>query len=308
VSPDPIPFAKAHALGNDFLLVEHAHLQGRDPEAFARCICDRHTGLGADGVVVLGSSPNAQASFRIYNADGSEAEISGNALRCAAAWLLSKTHSGQSTEEGNEAFNQAEGSRHSSVRLETRVGVLEVSSLGRSPTRPGEWIFQTQMGQPAFAASAVPFRPPARVGAIREPIIEFPLPVGDITVPVTLLSMGNPHCIAFVDDWAALDWLGLGAELEVHPFFPERTNVGFVRVTGEDRVEARFWERGVGHTLASGTGSCACAVAAHLAAKTGRRVVVACERGEMIVNWREDGTVELTGPAEIIAEGIYQPV
>jgi diaminopimelate epimerase len=117
--------------------------------------------------------------------------------------------------------------------------------------------------------------------------------------------MGNPQCILLVEDFGALDWLGLGAELERHPFFPDRANIGFVRVVSHVRIEARFWERGAGYTLASGTGSCACAVAAHLAGKTKRRVLVALERGELEVNWRADEMVELTGPAEITVAGTF---
>ncbi len=283
-----IPFAKAHGLGNDFLLVQDAVVGEDDPTELARRLCDRHTGVGADGLVVLAPSSGADGTFRIYNADGSEATLSGNALRCAAAWLLARAEHPAGQER---------------VAFETQVGRRELFFLGR---QTGQWIFRAEMGQPSFAASDVPFRPPARSFKTDEPIRDFPLPVGDATVHATILSMGNPQCILFVDDWALMDWQGLGAEIERHPFFPDRTNVGFVRVLGPGRLEARFWERGAGHTLASGTGSCACGVAANLAGKTVRRVVVAVERGEMEVNWRDDGMVELTGPAEIVAEGHFQ--
>jgi len=282
LAPSGIPFAKAHGLGNDFLLIEQGSIGSSTPGELAVRMCDRHSGAGADGLVVLGPSSTADTSFRIYNADGSEAGVSGNALRCAAAWLLSRS-----------------GNPSERVALDTRVGIRELFFLKKQES---EWILRAEIGHPSFAAVDVPFRPPKPA---REPIVGYPMSVGDVTVSATILSMGNPQCILLVDEFESLDWMGLGAELERHAYFPDRANIGFVRVIGAERIEARFWERGAGHTLASGTGSCVCAVAAHLAGKTGRRVRVALERGEMEVNWRDDGMVELTGPAVIIVEGIF---
>lgn len=156
------------------------------------------------------------------------------------------------------------------------------------------------MGKPSFAAASVPFAPPRPPA---EPIVAFPLPLGNAVVPVTVLSMGNPQCVVVADAGEGFDWRALGPEIERHPFFPRRTNVAFVRVSGPDRIVARFWERGVGHTLASGTGACAAAVAAHRNARTGRRVIVEVERGTLEVDWRDDGVVDLTGPAETTVEG-----
>lgn len=280
--PDRIPFVKAHGLGNDFLLIEQGSIGGFTPAELAARMCDRHTGAGADGLVVLGPSSSTDASFRIYNADGSEAGLSGNALRCAAAWLLSRSD------------HPADR-----VALDTRVGIRELFYLGK---QQNEWVFRAEIGPPSFAAVDVPFRPPKPP---REPITDYPLPVGDTTVSATILFMGNPQCILLVESFHELDWMGLGAELERHAYFPERANIGFVRVISKDEIQARFWERGAGHTLASGTGSCACAVAAHLAGATGRRVRVALERGDLEVNWRDDGMVELTGPAMISVEGTF---
>jgi diaminopimelate epimerase len=282
VAPTRIPFAKAHGLGNDFLLIEQGSIDGSTPAELAVRMCDRHMGAGADGLVVLGPSSTSNASFRIYNADGSEAGLSGNALRCAAAWLLARSK------------NPSER-----VALDTRVGIRELFFLKQEGS---EWILRAEIGHPSFAAADVPFRPPKPA---REPIVGYPMPAGDVTVSATILSMGNPQCILLVDEFESLDWMGLGAELERHAYFPDRANIGFVRVVSAERIEARFWERGAGHTLASGTGSCACAVAAHLAGKTGRRVRVSLERGELDVNWRENGMVELTGPAVITLEGTF---
>lgn len=279
-----IPFSKAHGLGNDFIVVDAADAQVEAPDNLALRICDRQTGAGADGLVILGASQTANAAFRIYNADGSEATLSGNGLRCAAACWLAR---GGKADEGK------------GITFETPVGPRTLFYLGR---RGAEWWFRAEIGKPSFAASDVPFRPPRPVN---EPILEFPLPVGDVTIPATVFSMGNPQCIVFLDGDASPEWKAVGPEIERHPFFPDRTNVGFVRVLGQNRIEARFWERGGGHTLASGTGSCACAVASHLAGKTGRRVTVEVERGAMEVCWRDEGIVELTGPAEVTVEGAF---
>ncbi len=277
-----IPFAKAHGVGNDFLLLDERELGGRDVARLALTICDRHCGIGADGVVILGAAPGVDATFRIYNADGSEATLSGNALRCAAAWLA------------------REAAQPATLSFETRMGRRLVHFLRREGSAA---VFRTEIGVPSFGARDVPFHPAEPPS---EPIVDFPLPAGDSAVSATVLHMGNPQCIVFVESWASVNWMGLGKIIERHPYFPDRTNVGFVRVVDRSTVEVRFWERGVGHTLASGTGSCACAVAANLAGKCGRRVGVQLERGQMDVNWREDGVVELTGPAVIVAEGQFR--
>ncbi|HVB33049.1 MAG TPA: diaminopimelate epimerase [Patescibacteria group bacterium] len=280
-----IPFAKAHGLGNDFLLVEEAALGPRSAGELAAGICDRHTGVGADGLVPLAPAGAGRWKFRIFNADGGEAGLSGNAMRCAAAWLVSRM---PSAEPGLV------------LTLETRVGAKRHTFLGR---RGNEWIFQGEIVRPDFTAQKIPFHPPKPAEA---PALDFPLPVGDETLPVTPLWMGNPQCIVFVDNFEEIDWRGLGPEIEHHPYFPERANAGFVRVLGPEAIEARFWERGAGHTLASGTGSCACAVAAALHGKTGRRVAVTTEIGQMQVHWREDDdVVELTGPAELVFDGVF---
>lgn len=277
-----IPFIKAHGLGNDFLLLEAVHCANQNLSELAKGICDRHTGVGADGIVVLGDSKTASATFRIFNSDGSEATLSGNALRCAAAVVSSRSQK-----------------QPAELSFSTRVGLRRLTFVsGAGQTR----VFRAEMGKPEFAAEAVPFKAPT---ALPEPIVGFPMPVGDTRFPATILFMGNPQCIVFLKDWDDFDWHWVGAALERHAYFPDRANIGFVQVLDEQRIAARFWERGAGHTLASGTGSCACAVAAHLNGKTGRRVTVALERGELEVNWRDDEIVELTGPAEITAEGVF---
>jgi diaminopimelate epimerase len=280
-----IRFAKAHGLGNDYLVLEESALGARLPSDVARAICHRNTGVGADGIAVVASAGDRRWKFRIFNVDGSEAGLSGNAMRCAVTCLVSRM---RAPEPGLE------------LTLETRVGPKRHIFRGR---RGGEYIFQSEIVRPEFSAEKIPFRPPKPVA---EPMTGFPLPIGDEVLHVTPLWMGNPQCIALVDDLLQLDWMALGPEIEHHPFFPERANAGFVRVIAPNRIEARFWERGVGHTLASGTGSCACAVAAVLNGKTLRRVTIETELGEMEAHWREtDDVVELVGPTELVAEGVF---
>jgi diaminopimelate epimerase len=274
-------FVKAHGLGNDFLLLEAAAVD--DPARLARQICARHTGVGADGIVLLGPAEDADASFRIFNADGSEAELSGNAMRCAVAWLAAER-------------GLAPGAR---LRLATRVGLRTHELLERRGQR---FVFRSEIGRPVFEPARIPFAPPAPVPV---PAVELPLEVAGRRLTATVLWMGNPQCVLLVDDLAELDWQRLGPAVERHPWFPERINASFGCVVAADRVVARFWERGVGPTQASGTGSCAVAVAAALAGRTGRRVRVETELGELAVHWRDDDVVELVGPAELVARGTF---
>jgi diaminopimelate epimerase len=280
-APAEMAFVKAHGLGNDFLLLEAAAVD--DPARLARQICARHTGVGADGIVLLGPAEDADASFRIFNADGSEAELSGNAMRCAVAWLAAER-------------GLAPGAR---LRLATRVGLRTHELLERRGQR---FVFRSEIGRPVFEPARIPFAPPAPVPV---PTVELPLEVAGRRLAATVLWMGNPQCVLLVDDLAELDWQRLGPLVERHPWFPERINASFGCVVAADRVVARFWERGVGPTQASGTGSCAVAVAAALAGRTGRRVRVETELGELAVDWRADDMVELVGPAELVARGTF---
>lgn len=279
--PTAIRFVKAHGLGNDFLLVEAA--QVADPAALAVAICARHTGVGADGIVVLGPAAEADASFRIFNADGSEAELSGNAMRCAVAWLAARRQAAPGTE----------------LRLATRVGRRTHRLLAQ---RDRCWWFRSEIGQPVFAPERIPFAPPV---AVSVPVVDFPLEVEGQRWAATALWMGNPQCVVFVERWEGWDWQRVGAAIEQHRWFPQRVNATFARWLGADRLEARFWERGVGPTEASGTGSCAAAVAAAVSGRTGRHVRVQTLRGELEVLWGADDRVELIGPAELVAEGVF---
>ncbi|HEY4681955.1 MAG TPA: diaminopimelate epimerase [Candidatus Acidoferrales bacterium] len=310
--PRSIPFSKAQAHGNDFLLVEARLIPARHAGALARAICDRHFGVGADGLILArrgeragrasvvhreprdrGFRPRpsaraARVAIRIINADGSEAEISGNGVRCAAAWFLDRHQRVAET-----------------LFVLTKAGARKVELLERGGRR---FLFRTEMGKPIFAPERIPFAPSRslrRAGQAAGPILDFAIPVGDEVVHATVLSTGNPHCVLFVDDFEMIDWMALGQELESHPFFPQRTNVEFVKVKSPTEIEVRFYERGVGKTLSSGTGSCAAAVASHLARGTEREVDVHTLGGVLQVRWREDGMLAQVAGAEILANGRF---
>jgi len=278
-------FSKVHGLGNDFLIV---HPEERpDPAAagdLARRICDRHTGVGADGLILLDpeAGESARVGFRIFNADGSEAEISGNGLRCAAAFLASSGI----LPSPKVLFRTAAGDRPSEI-LASRDPRYEV---------------RTGLGTPRLASKDIPFDD----GRAHGRVVDYPLSIIRKTFPVTCVSLGNPHCSLFVDAFPSRgEWRGIGAEIETHAFFPNRTNVEFVRVLGRNEIEVLFWERGVGETLASGTGSAAAAVASMLKGLTDRVVTVRTALGRLKVEWPEGGEILQTGPAEIVFSGTY---
>jgi diaminopimelate epimerase len=277
----PIQFTKYHGQGNDWLVVAEKQLPPRLPD-FARAVLDRHTGVGADGLIVMmrAKSRDNHARVRFINADGSEAEMSGNGIRCAGLHLL-------------ESIPQRR-----TLKIETPAGI---KVLEKAKLPAGERAFRVHMGAPILTAAEIPFTP----AKIPSPVLRFPLrtSVGDL--PVTVTSMGNPHCSVFVADFDAVDWLRLGAEIERNEHFPNRTNVEFVRLVSEEEIEVRYWERGVGHTQSSGTGSCAAAVAAILNGLTERSVRVITEAGPLEVAWPEDGEVLLAGPVEKVMSGKY---
>jgi diaminopimelate epimerase len=276
-----IPFTKFHGLGNDFVVVRSEGLPSSLAN-LARAICRRNTGVGADGLLVLAPSRERKidAELRFFNADGSEAEMSGNGIRCAAAYLVDKELAS------------------SSIRIRTVAGVKTLQVIKKER---GRWLFRVAMGRPILAPSKMPFS-----GAKgHKPVVGFPLRTERGILPVTVTSMGNPHCSILVREFSEFDWPKLGSEIEKMDLFPNRTNVEFVRVISRKEIEVRYWERGVGVTNSSGTGSCAATVAAILNRRTGRTVRVRTLAGSLRVSWLADGEVTLTGPAQIIAEGTY---
>jgi diaminopimelate epimerase len=276
-----IPFVKYHGMGNDWLVAFSQNLPSALP-AFSRKILDRHTGAGADGLIVV-MKPELRghdARIRFFNADGSEAEMSGNGIRCAGAFLAERKP------------------QKISLEIETVSGV---KTLEKGKSGAGKWMFRVRMGAPILEAAQIPFMP----AETESPILRFPLKTHRGDLPVTVTSMGNPHCSVFVADFESVDWLRLGREIELCEHFPNRTNVEFVRLVSQNEIEVRFWERGVGHTMSSGTGSCGATVSSILNGLTNRRVRVRTEAGILEVAWPEGGEVTLTGPAARVMSGKY---
>ena len=278
-----IGFTKFHGLGNDYLVIETEQLsEVSDLGEFARRICNRHYGAGGDGIAIIDKVNDGDADFscRIFNPDGSEAGLSGNGTRCAVAYLYYK-----------RVWTREE------LLLSTRTGLKRYFLRGEPA--PGKFLFESELGQPKFDSGSIPMSitPPL------DKVMGYPLVVNGERFPVTAMQMGNPNCCIFVDDFDALNWRAIGKAIEVHPQFPDRTNVVFVRPVNREFIELRIWERGVGETTASGTCSCAGAVAAMVNDKAERDVRVLMEGGEVRIKWRPDGAVVITGTAEVVYSG-----
>jgi diaminopimelate epimerase len=270
-------FAKAHGLGNDFILVAESEAP---PEIapWTRALCDRHRGVGGDGIVLHAPAPDG-VRMRLINADGLEGEISGNGLRCLAALAVR-----QGWAPVDHIVHTVVGPRRVEVR---RCG-------------PAAYEIATDLGLPVLGSRDIPVRldPP------RDLVMDHALEAAGGVIRVTATSMGNPHCAVFLDEPAGDDVVRrLGPALETHPFFPRRTNVEFVTVLGPDAVRVRFWERGVGPTQASGTGAASAVVASVVTGRTGREVRAVCDGGELEVAWPEGGPVRQVGGVEIVFEG-----
>ncbi len=255
-----VPFLKATACGNDFLIIEAAKFSG-DLHDFTRRICHRQNGVGADGVEWISPGDGADLRLKLVNADGSDAEISGNGTRCVAAWYCSQHDI-------------------ASVRIQTDAGLKTCDLTGR---QGNTFEFRTAMGEPKVSGERA-------VGLSHDEVKGIPV------------SMGNPHYVMFVDDFDH-DWQARAAEIESHRDFPNRTNVELVRVLSPHDIEIRLYERGVGETLSSGTGSSAAAVASIASGRTSSPVRVVAPGGPQTVTW--NGNVVLRGPAQLICRGEF---
>jgi diaminopimelate epimerase len=272
-----VSFAKAHGLGNDFLLVA-AESVPENAVHWARRMCNRNRGVGADGILVYRRREGGM-DMRLINADGGDAEISANGLRCLAAYAVAKGWA---------------PARHV-VLTGAGPKPVEVERLDDARFR-----IATDLGPPHLASAEIPclLDPP------RTPVMDVPLEAGGRVVAVTATSLGNPHCAVFVEEPPSdAEVARLGPALETHPFFPKRTNVEFVSVRSRGELRVRFWERGVGPTAASGTGSASAAVAAMLHGRVDRSVRVVCDGGVLEVAWPEGGNIRQTGEVELLFEG-----
>jgi len=264
-----------HGAGNDFVLVDATRKPFRPAAGVSRKLCDRHFGVGADQVLILERSRHADLRMRILNPDGSEAEMCGNGIRCAV--LYARTRGLVKKDE---------------MSFETRAGIIRPRLIGDGRAR-------VDMGEPVLDAEKIPTRGRGRV-------IEAPFKFDGGRAIVTCVSMGNPHCVLFVDDLAEVPAGTWGPAIERHPFFPRRTNVEFVQVLGPDRVRATVWERGAGLTLACGTGACAVVVAGVLTGRLRRSATVTLPGGVLDIEWAPDNRVFMAGPAAFVFDGNFK--
>ena len=265
-------FVKMHGLGNDFVIFDARDNVIPMDSARAKAIADRHFGVGCDTVAVIRpGGAQADANIAFFNADGSETESCFNATRCVARLLLDERGLAR-------------------VKLSTKGGMLICSDAGKG-------LVMVDMGLPRLEWQEVPV-------ASQVDTVNFQLDIGGTSLPVSAVSMGNPHCVVFVPDAAKAPLTQLGPKIETLPFFPNRTNVEFAQVLDQSRIRMRVWERGVGVTLACGTGACATAVAAIRRGLTGRKVELMLDGGSLVIEWREeDGHVLMTGPTAMPFRG-----
>ncbi len=262
-----LPFMKMHGLGNDFVVVDERGIAPRVDASVALAMADRHRGVGFDQLAVMSDADDTDVHLTFWNSDGSQSAACGNATRCIANYLM---------ENGGK----------DSLRIATARGILEARSTENGHT-------SVNMGQPQLTWDAVPLE--RALDTLELPIDGAP----------TATGMGNPHCTFFVEDAEAIDLTTRGAAMEHHPLFPQRTNVQFASLLADNHLRMRVWERGVGVTLASGSSSCATAVAAARRGLTGRDVTITLDGGDLQISWRDDG-VWMTGPTAHVFDGQWR--
>ncbi len=273
-----LPFTKMHGISNDYIYVNAFDTQLPDPARVARQVSQRRTGIGGDGLILICPSETAHARMEMYNVDGSRGEMCGNGIRCVGKYLY---------DHGIATDNP--------LRVDTDAG-LKVLFLEVEDGRVAR--VTVDMGEPILDGPQIPVAAEGR-------IVNQPLDVDGQAYAVTCVSMGNPHCVTFVDDVEAIELEKIGPQFERHPFFPNRVNTEFLQVGSPSALNMRVWERGSGETWACGTGACAAAVAAVLNEKSERRVTVHLRGGDLAIEWRaQDNHVYMTGAAEEVFEGI----
>lgn len=274
-------FVKMHGLGNDFVFIEDKTGQDKDYTALARAMCNRHTGIGADGLIVIVDSRVADVRMRIINSDGSEAEMCGNGIRCFAKYVYDR--------------GIIEKKRFT---VETPAGIMEPEITVGADNKAK--LITINMGSPSFNRSEIPME-----GADGR-VLNEDLCVDGENWKITSLLMGVPHTVTYVDDVDSVDIEKIGPLFEKHEAFPKHTNINFAQQMDDRTVKVRTWERGAGATLACGTGSCSVAVASFLNGRTGREVDIQLPLGTLHIEYREeDGNVYMTGPAAVSFTGTW---
>ncbi len=275
-----LPFTKMHGISNDYVYVNAFATNVPDPVAVAQKVSDRRTGIGGDGLILICPSNTAHARMEMYNADGSRGEMCGNGIRCVGKFVF---------DHGLVKANP--------LKIETDAG-LKTLFLELKDNKVAR--VTVDMGEPILEGPRIPV-------AVAGEMINQPLTVAGQSYHVTCISMGNPHCVTFVDNVEPLELDKIGPQFEHHSLFPKRINTEFIQVVSSTELNMRVWERGSGETWACGTGACAAAVAAALNKKAGRRVTIHLRGGDLEIEWRaEDNHVYMTGPAEEVFAGTIE--
>lgn len=290
-----------HGIGNDYVYVDCFSEHVANPARVARQISDRHFGVGSDGLILIcpptspkaDPSKKADAKMRMFNADGSQAEMCGNGIRCLAKYVYE-----HKLAKSRGPIVMGNGRKYpASLKIETKAGLLTLGLSLRGRTVEKVCV---NMGEPKFRPKEIP------VKLTGKKVVERPIKILNHRLNMTCVSMGNPHAVFFCDDVAGIELDRLGPAIERHKLFPRRTNVHFVELVSKSRFKMRTWERGSDITLACGTGACACAVAAALTGRCSRNSTAILPGGKLQLNWStHDNCVYMTGPAEEVFQGVW---
>jgi len=282
-------FTKMHGIGNDYVYVNcFSEKLPLEPEKLSQMISDRHYGIGSDGLILIYSSGVADAKMQMFNADGSESAMCGNGIRCVAKYLYDFGLTPKET-----------------LTIETGRGILTLQLTIENGKMA---LASVDMGEPILVPENVPTLLRSRDGNPNQPVVDVPMSVAGRTFAVNAVSMGNPHCVTFVEELTDDLVLGIGPKIETDPAFPQRVNAEFVKVVSPTALCMRVWERGSGETLACGTGACAVGVAGVLSGRSKRRVKIDLLGGQLEIEWSEtDNHVYMTGPATTVFTGEWQP-
>lgn len=278
-----INFTKMHGAGNDFIIINgfEVNINNFSLTKFAKKYCHRNFGIGADGVVLILPSDKQDFRMRIFNADGGEPEMCGNAIRCMAFYVYK--------------HNLIASKK---MRIDTLAGLIVPEIINVNGANA---VVKIDMGKPKFSPEQIPVNI-----SEQDPIINYPIDIEGTECLVTLVSMGNPHAVIFTEDTENFPVKKIGAVIESHSLFSNKINVEFVQVLSRKELKMRVWERGTGETLACGTGACASVVAAILQNKADNKATVQLPGGDLIIEWSLGGNVIMSGPAEIVFEGTIE--
>lgn len=287
-------FTKMHGIGNDYVYVNCFEETVADPAGLAQVVSDRHTGVGSDGLILICPSEKADVRMRMFNADGSEAEMCGNGIRCVAKYAYDH----KLADAGGVFKVQGNSDIDKSMRIETKSGVLTVGLITGGDGKVAKVC--VNMGQPVLEPAKIP------VDVDGETVVDEPIDVLGEELRMTCVSMGNPHAVFFCDDVSLIDLCDLGPAVENDATFPNRINAHFVQIDSKKEITMRTWERGSGITLACGTGACGCCVASVLTEQTERKIIAHLPGGDLELFWsEEDNCVYMTGEATEVFEGDF---